>query len=149
MLQVTIDEIQPEGIKPLGYTSLPSYPVRFRSSLCSGWARFVPFGDDPLAYVDEELLTEVSQECTSQFLYCCTTDAAAMTPLPTRGDYRIRGTIAAIHSISDPPDGFSAAISIGAATILLSHLDTERWFLSVGATIEFTAHEVSLWDEEI
>ncbi len=149
MLKITIEDIQLNDVQPLGYMRLPSYAVLFQSSLVSGWARFVPARDNPLGYVGETLQVEVNQESTSQFVHSSTASEALVTPLATLGDYRIRGTIASIDSISDPPDGFTVVISVGETAFCLSHLDIDRRNLSVGATIEFTAHEVSLWDEEI
>ncbi|MGV3682910.1 MAG: hypothetical protein ACO1PM_24805 [Acidovorax sp.] len=45
-MDIAIESIDANAMKPLGFTPLPSYPVRFSSEMVSGSARFDPFGDD-------------------------------------------------------------------------------------------------------
>lgn len=151
-MDITIESIDANGVKPLGLTQLPSYPVRFSSEMVSGSARFVPFGDDVQEYLGRTLYVELSQERVTGFKRrapgrCeCTVLA-----LEEQGAFQVTGEIRSVRSVAEPPGTVTVTVTVaaGAAEFLLSDKDFLGLSLQEGDTVTFRVHGLSLWDEEI
>lgn len=150
MLAVTIEQVRADAMELLGFTPHPSYPAWFRSALVSGWARFVPFGNDPVAYVGRSLLVELSQESISELAKLPLPESGeTVEALPIAGNYMVRGTVSLVQPVTEPPGNFYVVIRASEASFFLSQAELAGAQLSVGDTVTFAAIGLSLWDEEL
>lgn len=145
---ITILQIDPKAMEMRGYTPTASYPVYFRSSAVTGWARLVPFGEDPMEYIGESLIVEIGQESVTGLRKSLEAGLSeSIEPLPADGDFRVHGTSVDRERYNDPPGSVSLTVRSGEAQFSLSGLEQTYAGMAAGDMIVFDVHDVSLWDE--
>lgn len=149
-MDITIEGIDANAMKPLGFTQLPSYPVQFSSEMVCGSARFVPFGDDVQEYLGRTLYVELSQErVTGVERLEPGHRERAVRALEARGTFQVTGAVGSVHSVAEPHGTVTVSVAAGAAQFLLSDKDFPGLSLQEGDTVTFRVHGLSLWDEQI
>lgn len=149
-MDITIESIDASAMKPLGFTQLPSYPVRFSSALVSGAARLVPFGDDASEYFGRTLYVELAQDRVSGFERAAPPHfEEAMVALEEQGSFQVHGRIASARAASDSCGSVVVTAVAGAAAFFLSDKDFADESLQEGDAVTFRVHGLSFWDEQI
>lgn len=149
-MDITIESIDASAMKPLGFTQLPSYPVRFSSVLVSGAARLVPFGDDVGMYLGRTLHVELAQERVTAIERVAPGHGIeSMVPLNEPCSFQVVGRVASKSAVAEPPGTVCLAVDAGPARFVLSGMEFKGLAFEEGDAITFCIHELSLWDEEI
>lgn len=150
LMRITIDSLDPNDEKRIGFTPMPSYAVSFSGSLISGTARFVPASEAPMLCVGEVFDVEVSQERISEFEVL--QNRATLEPLamrPEANGFIVHGVVSSVQPVNEPSGQQCIVVVAGEAQFFLSRTEIGDIDLSVGNAVRFIAHDVSLWDEAI
>lgn len=149
-MRITIERIDVNTMKPLGYTQLPSFSATFSSSIVRGAARFVPASGNSRGCSGESFDVEIGQERVSGLKRVEHKSLSeSVVALPEPGAFHICGTVASIVAIAEPPGNSVVTVMARGAVFTLSGEDLAETMLSLGERVAFTVHEMSLWDEAI
>lgn len=152
-MKIVIDKIDTSRPKNLGYTEMLSYPVHFTNPLFSGWARFVPAGEDPEAYLNEEVIVELAHDTVSGLRIIDNPMDQGwppqVSPLAEEFSFQVRGEVKVIVHHPKPEGNRTTYVIVGDAAFALTFAELGDLRPCEGQTVEFTAHGISLWDEEI
>lgn len=149
-MRITIDDLDVVDMKRVGFTELSSFPVAFRSSVISGYARFVPAADTPESCIGKVFDVEINQERISDFEVLKSTFTARSVSVCVEANrFAVYGIVSTIHSVSEPAGEQVIYISAGEALFAVTKTEIGGVTLSVGDVVRFVAHDVTLWDEAI
>jgi hypothetical protein len=149
-MRITIDGLDLNDEKRIGFTLMPSYAASFSSKLLSGTARFVPASDTPMLCVGEVFDVEISQEEISEFEVLRTSAISESVAMrPQANGFIVHGVVSSIEPVSEPPGQQCVVVVAGEAGFFLSRTEIGDIDLSVGDAVRFIAHDVALWDEAI
>lgn len=132
--------------RPLGYTGLPSFVVKFHSSGFDGVARFVPATGLSQDCVGHEFGVEIAQDSVTDFQIIAGGAVPEIVYLDKLGSFRVRG---AVRGVPRPNGGQTITVAVGEAYFTLTLDDIGQIPANVGDTVMFTVHDLSLWDEVI
>jgi hypothetical protein len=147
-MQIFIDIVSAVKPEAIGYTKMPSYPVHFKSLGFEGWAKFVPFGENPKDYLNKELEVEIAYESIVG-LHLCQRRQQKVVPLSKRFGYHVCGEVITISHHSEPAGNRTIYVSAGDADFALNFSDIGNLEASKGDMLEFEVHGLALWDEMI
>jgi hypothetical protein len=152
-MKIVIDKIDTSRPENLGYTEMPSYPVHFRNPLFDGWARFVPARENPEAYLNEQVVVEIAHDSVSDLRILENPKHQVWPPqisaLAEEFSFQVRGDVKVIVHHPKPEGNRTTYIVAGDAAFALTFSELGNLRPCEGQTVEFIAHGVSLWDEEI
>jgi len=149
-MRIIIENIDPNSMKPLGYTQLPSFSAEFSSPVVKAVARFVPASGNARGCSGESFDVEIDQERVSGLERVeHDSPSESVVALPEPGAFRIHGTVTSIVPIAEPPGNSVVTVLARGAAFTLSGGELAGKLLSLGERVAFTVHEVSLWDEAI
>lgn len=148
-MRIVIGSIDKDSFELRGYTPTPSFVVQFSSVTFSGTARLVPFSGLADAKPGDEFFVEFAQGSVSEFRLSGSVEPSAVVPLPTPGDFKVRGTVRHVSYPSEPAGNRITDVNVGDADFSLSLEDIGDLRPDIGTKIEFVVHDLSMWDESI
>lgn len=147
-MKIFIDKINFSEPKPLGCTSMASYPAHFKCAMFHGWARFIPANENLESYLNTEIDVEVAHESVD----CFSTSGDRqhqVVPLSAAFSYHVRGEVKKIAHHPEPGGNRTTYVVAGDVAFALSLADLGSLRPSEGDAVEFDVHGLSLWDESI
>lgn len=148
-MRIVIGDIDKDSFELRGYAPTPSFVVQFSSATFSGTARLVPYSGVADAKTGDEFFVEIAQGSVSGFRLNGAVEPPAVVPLPTPGDFEVRGTVRHVWYPSEPAGNRITEVNVGDADFSLSLEDIGHFRPDIGTKVEFVVHDLSMWDESI
>ena len=145
-MKIYINAINSSKSEAIGYTKMASYQVHFKSLGFEGWARFVPFDENPEAYVHQCLEVEIGYESITG-LCVCEYQQQKVVPLAERFSYHVCGEVRTVIQHSEPVGNRTIYVVAGDADFALDFAVIGNLKPIEGDMVEFDIHGLSLWDE--
>lgn len=147
-MNIVIDTIE-STVELIGFTKMPSFSVRFHSAGFEGIARFVPASGTSDQCKGSQFGVEICQEYVTDFRILDSFNLAKVDPTGEDGCFHVCGTIHAVMDCSEPAGSRITYVAVGDAIFTLTLADTGGLKPNEGSVVEFIAHDISLWDDEI
>jgi hypothetical protein len=144
---VTIEHIEESTMQQIGCMKIPSFVVRFTSSVVSGFARFVPASGDANVCMGQTFYVEINQESVTDLQLIQLSAIESVTPLPAPGSFLVLGTVDSVVPLGEA--GPVVTVTARGATFTLATDELGSLIPSLGEQLSFVAHGLSLWDEAI
>lgn len=148
-MKITVESIDVSAMENLGFTQLPSFPVRFSSEVVNGVARFVPASGEVQRCAGESFDVEINQENVTHLKRIRSELVESVVALTEPGVFQVSGRVSSVVSLGEPEGSEVVTVSAGEATFTLSSEELGSMKLSLGEKVSFVAHALSLWDEAI
>jgi hypothetical protein len=143
-MEIEIESIDREGVVTVGTNDILGYRGRFRSTLVSGAAIFVPYtGREDKLLGGNTISVETGQESVSDFMVVPSDVEPQIEALSKPGDYTIVGTTV----LNTGDQVFD--VEVGGFLFTADNEETGGIVPKVGQRVSFTIHGLSLWDEGI
>ena len=133
----------------LGYMQLPSFPIRFSSSVANGLALFVPASGEAQGCAGQTFDVEINQEKVSALERASLESVDSIVALPEPNAFKVSGRVISAVSMAEPVDNEIISVKAGEAIFTLSRNELGGVKLALGECVTFIAHTLSLWDEAI
>ena len=147
-MNIVIDAIE-STVKLIGFTKMPSYRVHFNSAIFEGIARFVPASGVPDQCKGSQFGVEIGQEYVTNFRILNIPNLEQIDSTGEDGCFHVRGVVHAVMDCSEPPGNCITYVAVGDAIFTLTLDDSGGVKPNEGTVVEFIAHDISLWDDEI
>ena len=149
-MRITVEAIDANSMRPLGYTPIPSFMVKFTSPIVRGEARFVPASGNACGCAGQFFDVEVNQDLvTALGVVTHGPSIESVTALPESGAFQVQGVVTSIVPLAEPAGAQVITVSADGALFTLGSEELGGMKLSLGERVTFTAHGLSLWDEAI
>ncbi|MEN9866574.1 MAG: hypothetical protein RL748_2164 [Pseudomonadota bacterium] len=147
-MNIVIDTIESTA-KLIGFTNMPSFRVHFSSAVFKGIARFVPASGTSDQCKGSQFGVEICQEYVTDFRILDSPNLARIDSTGEDGCFHVCGAIHAVMDCSELAGNRITYAAVGDAIFTLTLADTCGLKPNEGTVVEFIAHDISLWDDEI
>jgi len=146
-MRITVESIDPNAMVRLGFAQLPSFPVQFSSVTVCGTANFVPAIGDAQSCAGQVFDVEINQQKITNLERIGAESGESVVACVELGCYKVAGRVTSVVRLDERGDDEIVTVTAGEATFTLSSGDVAGIALSLGQSVSFLAHSLSLWDE--
>jgi hypothetical protein len=148
-MRITVESIDAKAMDRLGFTQIPSFPVRFSSAVVSGTARFVPASSEAQHCAGQSFDVEINQEKVTNLERISSESGESVVARTEPGVYQVSGRVSSVVPLGEPEGSEVVTVAAGEAMFTLSSEELGSMKLLLGERVSFVVHTLSLWDEAI